>query len=236
MALTSRSPTRRPGHFQSALRIPSRLAPGARRSGSALGRAQPPPRTRSRVEAPQNGPVRLSRRWPSASTSCFTRTPRFSRRAPPLCRPPLAAGPTPTEEEAGGGYLPYPGTPGGISTSSAFTRPAESFPDSQARFDLLTKLTRLLERCHTQLRGSFQYLTTLEYFPRVFARPESLPTPLLEELYRALVVDWLAVELFLRSTVVAAETQAISATRLRKKHCATRMRRCWPCSRRALSP
>ena len=144
--------------------------------------------------------------------SCFTRSRRFGLRAPLRLRRPWATSPSGGEGGGGGQYPPSPGTPGANSTSSTATRPAESFRDSQARFDLLTKLTRLLERRHTQMRGCFQYLASLGFFPTSFARLESLPTPLLEELHRALEADRFAVELLIRTTVVAAETQATTAT------------------------
>ena len=104
-----------------------------------------------------------------------------------------------------------PGSPGGSAPPAAYSRPSGSIRDTQARFDLLAKLQRMLERRHNQLRGCLQYLASLGGFPSTFASLESLPLPLLEDLHRAMIADDLAVSLLIQSTVVPG-SNATSAT------------------------
>ena len=67
-----------------------------------------------------------------------------------------------------------PSYPSVVSYGSG-PRPHESYRDSQARLDMQARVKRMLEKRHSQFRGTFQYLHSLGCFPSQFASPDCLP-------------------------------------------------------------
>ena len=114
-----------------------------------------------------------------------------------------------TSPAGGGGSSPS--TLGGGGGGHA-PRAHESLKDRQLLNELVTKVTRLLERQRARFRGTYQYLVTEGRFPDHPASLNSMPLALLEDLSRALVADDLAHRVVVQSTVVKGVGQTVAAT------------------------